>query len=125
MRVTVNRSVLAILTCAAVALTGCGGSESPSPGAEQTSPGSVATTTITIKNFKYEPASITVSPGAKITVVNEDSAPHTVTSTGSEKFDTGRLAGAKTGSFTAPDAPGIYEYLCTIHEYMRGTVVVK
>lgn len=125
MRVALRTPALAILACTAVALAGCAGSDphSPAPGAKQASSASVTTTTITIKDFKFDPPNITVSPGAKVTVKNEDSAPHTATLGG--KFDTGRIAGNQTGTFTAPETAGSYDYLCTLHEYMRGKLVVK
>jgi plastocyanin len=125
MRVGVRRPAIAVLACVAVVLSGCGGSDSRSPRAGQTSPGPVATTTLTIKSFAFDPASITVAVGARVTVKNEDSAPHTVTSSAPDTFDTGRIAGNDRGSFTAPAVPGSYDYLCTIHDYMRGTLIVK
>lgn len=78
---------------------------------------------ITIKDFDYEiPESI--APGATITVVNEDAAPHTVTATDEGGFDADAAAG-QTVTFTAPEEPGEYEITCTYHPQMSGTLVVQ
>ena len=79
---------------------------------------------ITIQNFAFSPSSITVSPGEKVTVTNKDSVAHTVTAN-DKKFDTGDIDPGKTVTFTAPTAPGSYPYICTIHQYMTGMLVVK
>ncbi len=79
---------------------------------------------ITIKDFKYTlPA--TVAPGSKITVKNEDSVNHTVTSVPKGTFDVKAEAGGGTGTFTAPTKPGSYPFVCTFHANMTGTLVVK
>ena len=83
-----------------------------------------AATTITIKNFAYVPPSLTVAPGTKITVVNEDEAPHTVTAT-NHAFDSGIIQGGQRGEVTAPTTPGSYPYICTIHPFMKGTLIVQ
>ncbi|MEU4796637.1 cupredoxin domain-containing protein [Streptomyces sp. NPDC023327] len=80
---------------------------------------------ITIKDFAFEPADLTVAPGTKVTVVNEDSAPHTVTAGGDKPFDTGSIAAGKRATFTAPSRAGKYAYICTIHQYMKGSLTVR
>lgn len=75
---------------------------------------------ITIVDFAYEvPA--TVPPGATITVVNDDSAAHTVTSRGN--FDVAVTTGA-SATFTAPEEPGEYTITCLYHGNMTATLVV-
>ncbi len=83
-----------------------------------------ASNTIVIKNFSFVPASLTVAPGTKIAVMNEDQAPHTVTAN-DKSFDTGVIPGGQRGEFTAPTKPGSYPYVCTIHQYMTGTLIVQ
>lgn len=78
---------------------------------------------ITIEGFSYGQP-ITVSPGAQITVVNKDSAEHTVTSNTPGKFDTD-VAGNAQATFTAPNEPGSYPYHCAFHASMHGTLVVQ
>ncbi|WP_170110900.1 cupredoxin domain-containing protein [Antricoccus suffuscus] len=76
-----------------------------------------------IKNYKYSGAE-SVSPGAKIMVMNEDSVNHTVTAENKSDFDVTVKAGESV-TFTAPTKPGTYKYTCTFHPNMMGTLVVK
>jgi plastocyanin len=116
-------AALAALLCvlAACGSTSSGGSASGGGAAPATHS---APNTIIIKNFMFSPASLTVSPGAKVTVKNEDSTAHTVTSS-MKSFNTGNVAGGATMTLTAPTKPGSYSYICDIHQYMQGTLVVK
>jgi plastocyanin len=109
------------LVCAALLISGCGSGS----GNSTHSTTAAAPNTITIKNFTFDPATLTVSPGATITVKNEDSATHTVTATDKSAFDTGNVGSNATKTFTAPSKPGTYPYVCTIHNYMQGTLTVK
>jgi plastocyanin len=80
----------------------------------------------------YEPATITVSPGATVVWDNQDNALHTATSGNPEaatpdgKFDTG-LVGANQQSkpVTMPTEPGEITYFCTLHPFLVGTVTVQ
>ncbi len=87
-------------------------------------PGSASKTAkVTIQNFAYSPADITVQKGTTVTWTNLDSVQHTVTSdTG--LFDSGRLSQDQTWSYTFNNA-GTFSYHCTIHPYMKGTVTVQ
>ena len=78
---------------------------------------------ITVEDFEFD-ISGSVSPGATITVVNKDSAPHTVTSEEEGLFDA-TFEGGETVTFTAPEEPGEYPFICTIHPAMTGTLVVE
>jgi plastocyanin len=132
------------LFCAAMCLvatfaTACGGSNtstqepktgtatataSPTATAEGTSgPAAAGAATITIANMSFgEP--ITVSPGAQITIKNDDSAEHSVTSDTAGKFDVD-VEGKEQGTLTAPTEPGEYAFHCTYHPSMHGTLIVK
>jgi plastocyanin len=99
---------------------------SPSSPSPSSSPSKGGRATITISDFKFKPSKLTVAPGAKVTVVNEDSATHTVTATDKDKsFDTGDIAGGEKATFTAPSTAGSYSYECTIHPFMKATLIVK
>jgi len=90
------------------------------------SSGSASSATIVIKNFSFHPATLTVAPGTKVKVINEDSATHTVTATvDNQIFNTGDIAPGSSGSFVAPSTAGTYPYICLIHQFMHGTLVVK
>ena len=93
------------------------GASSPAPTAPQQAPAP----TLTIKGFAFG-APLSVQPGQRIRVVNEDSAPHTVTAE-NRAFDL-RIPGGATSEFTAPRSPGSYPFLCTIHPTMKGTLTV-
>lgn len=76
-------------------------------------------------NSGYGPDNITVVIGINSTVMwtNNDNQPHTVTENGLA-FDSGYLAPGASYGFTFTK-PGVYEYHCTYHPWMTGTVVVK
>jgi cytochrome c oxidase subunit II len=84
-------------------------------------------------NPSYDPATLTVKKGDKITVTNKDTLPHTVTSgTGptdpnsAKQFDTSILeAGATADIETTNINPGEYPFYCIIHPYMTGKLVVQ
>lgn len=80
--------------------------------------------TVVIKNFAFGPVSLAVTSGTKITVVNQDRAPYTMTAR-DKSFDTGTITGGQRGEITAPSSPGTYPYLCIIHPSMTGTLIVK
>lgn len=80
--------------------------------------------TVVISNFAFGPATMVVAPGTKITVVNQDRVPYTVTAV-NKSFDSGTIPGGRSGVFTAPSTPGTYPYICTVHPSMTGTLIVK
>jgi plastocyanin len=74
----------------------------------------------------FSPDSLTVPPGAVVTVRNEDSVTHTLTDkTDQNTFNTGPVGPHQTKTFKAPDKAGSYPFFCTIHQYMTGTLVVR
>jgi plastocyanin len=81
-----------------------------------------ATHAITISDFAFAPATLTVTAGDTITWTNEDSVVHTATST-TGAFDTGELAQGESSSVTFT-APGTYAYICSPHPDMTGQVTV-
>ena len=74
--------------------------------------------TVTISNFAFQPASLTISAGDSVTFVNEDSA----TDTGGA-WDTGRLARGQSRTFTF-NAAGSFNYFCAIHPSMTATLTI-
>ena len=88
---------------------------------------------VTPGNPAYEPASLTVKKGDTIDVVNKDSSPHTVTSgTGLEDpnagkmFDTSIINAAGSAQLATADLEaGEYDYHCTVHPFMTGTLKVE
>ncbi|MET8956757.1 cupredoxin family copper-binding protein [Streptomyces sp. NPDC004533] len=79
---------------------------------------------VAIKNFAFSPTTLKVKAGTTVTWTNQDTDPHTVTSTGSGgPLHSAALATHATYSYTFTK-PGTYAYLCTIHPFMTGTVEV-
>ena len=79
---------------------------------------------VAIENFSFVPAAITVPAGTTVTWTNLDTAPHTVTSTGSSAvLDSPTLHKGDTFRYTFQKA-GTYPYICTIHPFMTGSVIV-
>jgi len=104
--------------------SGTGSTASTSTSSVATGSSSTKTTSITISNFMFSPMSATVAPGATVTVTNKDSVTHTLTATKGQ-FDTGDIPGGQSKTFTAPMKPGTYSYICNIHQYMMGTIIVS
>ena len=84
---------------------------------------SVSDNTITIKNFAFDPASITVKVGSTVRWVNQDSVPHRIVF--ADKSISSVLLAASQSASQKFDQPGIYNYICSIHTDMHGTVIVK
>ena len=85
----------------------------------------VASDSVTIQNFAFGPADISVKVGTKVTWTNKDSAAHTVTETdGQDGPQSSDLSPDATYSFTFTKA-GTYHYHCAIHPSMTGTVTVS
>lgn len=83
----------------------------------------VGPNSVTIKNFAFHPAALTVKAGTTVTWTNQDPEPHTVTSQGQGPLHSTALAsGARYPyKFTTP---GTYKYVCSIHPFMTATVTV-
>ena len=113
----------------------------PSTGGTSSTGGTGGMTyTITIQNFAYSPSNLDVPPGATVTVVNRDTAPHSVTSESAVgnftpgavngvSFDTGNF-GAGTRTFAiSPSAPSgtVVPYYCAVHlsTMPQGTVTIQ
>jgi len=84
-----------------------------------------AEASISIDNFTFTPAQLTVAAGTKVTWTNHDDIPHLVVDAKdpqamkSPPLDTGdrwAFAFAK---------PGTYAYFCALHPHMQGTVIVR
>jgi len=81
------------------------------------------------KGLSFQPATITVVIGVNNTVVwtNMDTAAHTVVNASAPVAfgsATSLIAAGQTWSFTFT-GPGTYSYFCSLHPYMKGTVIVK
>ena len=114
-----------LVLAAALLLAACGSGGSGSGAGAAAGPASAKpTSAITISNFMFSPMRASVAPGSTVRVTNKDSVTHTLTATGGQ-FDTGDIGGGQTKTFTAPSKAGTYHYICNIHQYMMGTIVVQ
>lgn len=84
--------------------------------------GNDSSVTINIYNMAF-PASTTVKKGTIVKWYNQDGFAHTVTSNDGTSFNSGNLAAGGTFSYTA-NKVGTFDYHCTIHSGMNGTLVV-
>ena len=79
---------------------------------------------IEIKDFMFNPATITVKSGETITWINRDEEPHTIVSVG-KKFEKSSALDTDQQFTITASAPGTYEYFCSVHPKMTGTIVVE
>jgi plastocyanin len=79
-------------------------------------------TSVTIDNFTFGPAELTVKVGTTVTWTNHDDIPHTVVSAG--KFRSKTLDTDNSFSFTFVQA-GDYKYFCSLHPHMTGMIKVE
>ena len=127
---------------AGLSAVACGGGSSTSntptpgttvaPGATATKPAAAPSSTpgtapksasVTIKDFEFTPATITISVGGTVTWTNDGPSTHTATADDGS-FDSGNLAQGKTFSHTFQSA-GTFAYHCTPHPFMKATVIVQ
>jgi plastocyanin len=81
----------------------------------------------------YDPEELTASAGAEVSVVNQDTLPHSATSgTGpqdpnsAQLFDTSLINAGESATLSlAQVTAGQYDYYCIVHPYMTGKIVVQ
>jgi LPXTG-motif cell wall-anchored protein len=97
---------------------------SPAPATRPVRPRAVAAAdgSVTIRDFSFGPATVTVGVGDSVTWRNGGPSSHTATATDGG-FDTGLLSEGESGTATFDEA-GTFSYLCEPHPSMRGTVRV-
>lgn len=77
---------------------------------------------VTIRSFAFHPGTLRVPKGAKVVFSNADRVGHTATDRG--VFDTGIV---KPGHSAAVrfKRRGVFRYVCRIHHFMHGKIVVR
>lgn len=122
---------LLVLMAAGLLLVGaaCGGSEADGTETEGTATetegessggGSVSVTAV---NFSFDPNELSAAAGDTIEFTNEDDAPHTFTAE-EAGIDESVDAGGSTSISLADVEPGSYDFVCTIHPDMKGTLEI-
>jgi plastocyanin len=82
---------------------------------------SATATTVSIKDFAFQPSTVVIHVGDAISWTNLDGTTHTATDVG--VFDTGNMTYDTTRTITFA-TPGTYLYYCVFHSIMFGAVVV-
>lgn len=129
----INLSKVIILIAAIIiiiGITSCSNSSSPTYSNNTPNPTPMTgSSSITIKNTAFSPASITVSKGTTVTWTNNDNYLHNVTSGApgatNGLFSSANLNYGQTFSYTFNTA-GTFPYFCSIHsDIMKGQVIVQ
>ena len=76
----------------------------------------------TISDYKFTPGTLTIHAGDTVIWTNNGPSEHSATANNGS-FNTGLLAKGASGSHTFT-TPGTYTYVCIIHPFMHGTIVV-
>ena len=79
---------------------------------------------IEIKDFAFNPQTITIKAGEKVTWINRDEEPHTIVSVEKQFKKSSALDTDQEFTITA-GPPGTYTYYCSVHPKMTGTIVVE
>ena len=80
---------------------------------------------VKIDNYTFSPGTLTVPVGTTVSWTNRDETVHTVVAQDAgHTFKSGGLDTDDKFSFTF-DKPGTYLYICTVHPYMTGKIVVQ
>jgi amicyanin len=126
---TIAKPVLAALAGGALLAAGCGSTSSASPGATTrsipSSPSSGKPPRVFMRSLAFYPVTTHVKVGQTVTWINGDFSPHNVTYVSGPRFRSSPILtpGAKFSiKFTTP---GTVHYYCTIHPWMRATIVVS
>ncbi len=111
-----KKIIILLLLAVVILVSGCvqQQNQEPQPGANQTN-------TIIIKNFAFDPPTITVSAGTVVKWVNEDSAPHNIKS---DSFNSANFNNGESFEFKFNNK-GTYDYICGIHPLMKGKIIVE
>jgi plastocyanin len=129
-----------LLACVALALVaaGCGDdddddggggggaatTEQPAGGGEDGGGGGGGGTEVSEEGIAFVPAEVTVGVGDTVTWTNNDSVDHDVTADGFSSGEPGGMAPGESFEHTFDEA-GTFDYVCTVHPGMEGTVVVE
>ncbi|AOS93610.2 amidase [Mycobacterium intracellulare subsp. chimaera] len=124
-----RRLLAAVLAASVLSSPGCGRPAAPrsrrQPGHHRRlrfRPPAAGANQVTIDGFAFAPPNLTVPAGTTVTWTNRDEEPHTVAASDGSFHSPGMGTGA-TFAHTF-SAPGTFDYVCSIHPMMRGTVVV-
>ena len=78
---------------------------------------------VSVDNFTFNPQRLTIKAGSTVSWTNKDDIPHAIASV-SALFRSKALDTDDNYSFTFT-SPGTYQYFCSLHPHMTGTIVVE
>ena len=104
----------------AAALGPLSGGAGPGAAAQARKP---ATHTVVMEAVRFQPEVITVRAGDSVVWVNKDPFPHTAVSK-TASFDSESIDADKSWKYV-PKKKGEFEYVCTLHPTMKGTLRVR
>lgn len=81
------------------------------------------THTVVIDGTRFQSQTLTVARGDRVVWTNKDPFPHTATAVG-KAFDSGGIDPNASWTYRAT-REGTFEYVCTFHPTMKGTLVVR
>ena len=79
--------------------------------------------TVAMRDNRFDPARTTVERGTTVRWVNEGQMPHNTRATNGA-WQSGNVAPGQSYSFRF-EATGTFDYACTLHPGMNGTIVVQ
>jgi plastocyanin len=98
--------------------------EPSSTGVQNNTPSVSESSTIIIDNMSFNPISLVVKKGTKVTWTNQDSTPHSIKGSESNAaMMSGTLQNGDSYDVTFNEV-GSFSYMCGIHPSMSGNVVV-
>ncbi len=105
----------------ALVLVSCGSAQNGSAATTAAEPTAVE---VRISDGAFDPRQVDVAVGGSVTWINDDGTTHQLLSLEPNVIDSPPIgkAGAYTARFTKP---GEYRYYCSIHNSMKGVVVVR
>ncbi len=123
MQQAIHRRRRSRIGLAVIALLGADVASAADEAGNAAAAGPAPTPGVTIRGFMFHPQSLTVKAGSTVTWTNRDEEPHTIASA-TGLFRSGAVDTNEAFSFRF-DRPGTYQFICTIHPTMVGTIVVE
>lgn len=127
-RITMKKSLLlkSIIIVFALMMTSCASAPAVTTASSlpaQSTPGTTGAQNpaISIENFSFNPAILTIKAGTTVIWTNNDTATHTIKSS---SFNSQDIAKGQTFEFKF-DTIGTYDYSCGVHPAMTGKIIVQ
>jgi plastocyanin len=127
--VNIGHALRLAVVVLAISIAGCSsGSDLGPQGATQpgdATPSSGGAVHVVMQSLDFSPTAVTAKVGQEVVWTNNDAAPHNVTYVSGPRFNSSRtLTRGKQFSIRL-DQPGTVHYVCTLHPWMKATIVVS